>query len=128
MLRVELAVATLVMQDQHLDVLWRRIRAVSNQGPSLLTASLPPSLQLTHNKSPLPTPPLQAGRDEAAVARAAKDEAQAAKRERLKAAFLAQQLQALKKAGAAAGSSSKKAAGVGAGSSKSSSKKSSGRT
>jgi hypothetical protein len=56
---------------------------------------------------------LQAGRDEAAVAKAGKEEALAAKRAKLKAAFLSQQVKALKaskqqqqsKAAAAAGSS-----------------------
>jgi len=75
---------------------------------------------------------LQAGRDEAAVAKAAKDEALAAKRERLKAALLAQQVAAIKakkqqqqqkqqqqskKAAAAAGSGGSSRAGAAAGSS-----------
>lgn len=66
-----------------------------------------------------PCAALQAGRDEAAVAKAFKDEALAAKRALLKAAFLSQQLQALKagkqqqqqKAAVASGGSSSKAGG-----------------
>jgi hypothetical protein len=61
---------------------------------------------------------LQAGRDEAAVSRAAKDDAVAAKRAQLKAAFINQQVKALKanqqqQQSKAAGGSSKKAAGSG---------------
>lgn len=63
---------------------------------------------------------LQAGRDEAAVAKAARDEVLAAKRAKLKAAFLSQQVKALKagkqqKQQQAKPSSSKAAPGGGGG-------------